>query len=60
MLFIIRYENKVYHLYEFYYDTNKKEYVQLFSITDKYDIILKTDKSKIIYGPDYLKYLTKK
>lgn len=59
MKFIIRYENNIFHLYEKYYDTNKKEYVQLFKINNNYDIILKNDKRKIIYGPTYLKFLKK-
>lgn len=60
MKFIIRYKNNIFHLYEFYYDTKKNEYVQLFYINDNYDIILKTNKSKIMYGPEYLQNISKK
>lgn len=60
MLFIIVYNNKTYHLYERYYDTKKEKYVQLFQINKNYDIILKYDNKKIIYGPSYLENIIKK
>ena len=60
MLFIVKYQNQVYHLYEFYYDIKEKKYVQLFGINKNYDIILKYENKKVVYAPAYLKNIIPK
>lgn len=60
MLFIITFEDKVYHLYEFYYDIKEEKHVQLFGINKNYDIVLKYENRKVVYAPTYLKNIIKK
>ena len=60
MLFIVTYLDKVYHLFEFYYDIKEEKYVQLFGINKNYDIVLKYENKKVVYAPTYLKNIIKK
>lgn len=56
MLFSIQYNDKIFYLYEYYYDKNKKKNIQIFKI-EKNKVILKYSNEKILYDIEYLNNL---